>query len=50
MDAFTLIVVLLTIIWATGNFLFPVGSFIHILLVLILIIVVVRLMQSRPLP
>jgi hypothetical protein len=48
MDTFWTIVAILVILWLVGFFAFPgVGSLIHILLVIALIIVVYRLLTGR---
>ena len=48
MDTFWTIVIILVILWAVGFFAFPgVGSLIHILLVIAVIVVVYRLLTGR---
>ena len=50
MDTFWTIVVILVILWAVGFFALPgVGSLIHILLVVALIVIVYRLLTGRKL-
>ena len=42
------IIVILIVLWLLGAFVMPVGgSFIHLLLILVLAVVVIRLMQGR---
>ena len=46
--ALELLVVIVFLLWLLGAFIFPVGSgLIHILLVVVLAVVVIRLVQSR---
>ena len=48
MDTFWTIVIILVILWAVGFFALPgVGSLIHILLVIALIVIVYRLLTGR---
>lgn len=49
MDPLLIIVLVLIILWATGAFIFPVGSIVHLLLVVILIVVLVRLLRGQSL-
>jgi len=42
------IVLILIILWALGFFVVHIGSLIHLLLVIALIVLVVRLIQGRP--
>jgi hypothetical protein len=42
------ILVLLLILWLLGAFIVPVGGAVHILLVVFIVIVIVRLIQGRP--
>jgi Family of unknown function (DUF5670) len=42
------IILILLILWALGFFVMNVGSLIHILLVIALIVLIVRLIQGRP--
>ena len=42
-----LIIIVLIVLWALGNFAFNVGSLIHILLVIALILIVYRLVTGR---
>jgi Family of unknown function (DUF5670) len=42
------IVLILVILWALGFFVVHIGSLIHLLLVIALIVIVVRLIQGRP--
>jgi len=41
------ILIILVVLWALGFFAFHVGSLVHVLLVIALIIIVVRLLQGR---
>jgi len=41
------IVVVLLVLWLLGFIVYPVGSLIHILLVIALVVVIVRLLQGR---
>ena len=44
----TTIAIILVILWALGFFAFPViGSFIHILLVIAIIVILIRIIQGR---
>lgn len=47
MDPITIIVIILVLLWATGTFVYPVGSLIHLLLLIVLVIVVVRLIRGQ---
>ena len=47
MDLMTLLIILLVVAWLGGFTVFHVGSAIHVLLVVILVLVVIRLVQSR---
>lgn len=42
------LIVILVVCWLLGFFAFGVGSFIHILLVLAVIVLLVRLLRGRP--
>jgi len=42
------IVLILVILWALGFFVVHIGSLIHLLLIIALIVIVVRLIQGRP--
>lgn len=45
------LVVILLLLWFMGVVVFPIGtSLVHVLLVIALILVIVRLLQGRPLP
>jgi hypothetical protein len=41
------IIIILLILWALGYFAFNVGSLIHVLLVIAIIVVLVRIIQGR---
>jgi hypothetical protein len=41
------IVVILLVLWLLGFVVYPVGSLIHLLLVIALVVVIVRLVQGR---
>lgn len=41
------IVVVLLVLWLLGFIVYPVGSLVHILLVIALVVVIVRLLQGR---
>ncbi len=43
----TIIIILLLVLWLFGFFVFHVGSLIHLLLVIALILVIKRLLQER---
>jgi hypothetical protein len=41
------VLVVLLILWALGFFAFHVGSLVHVLLVIALVVVIIRLLQGR---
>jgi hypothetical protein len=47
MDLLTILVIVLVVLWAMGAFVVHVGSAVHLLLVIVLIIVLVRVLQGR---
>lgn len=49
MGLLELLIVVLIIAWLMGAVVYPVGSLIHLLLVVILVVIVVRLVQGRSL-
>lgn len=46
MDLLTLLIVILVIAWATGTY-FAVGSLVHLLLVLAIVVFIVRLLRGE---
>lgn len=49
MDPLTLLIVILIVLWATGTFVFPVGSFVHLLIVIVIVIILIRALRGQPL-
>lgn len=48
MGLLELVIVLLLVLWITGNLVFPaVGQLLHVLFVIAVILIIVRLFQSR---
>lgn len=47
MDVLVAIILILLVAWAIGFFAFNVGSLIHILLAVAIVIIIVRLLQGR---
>jgi hypothetical protein len=48
MGILEILIVVILLLWVTGGFIFPVGtSLIHLLLVIVAIIIVIRLLQGR---
>lgn len=44
------IAVVLLLLWLLGVLAYPIGGLIHLLLVVALVVVIIRLVQGRPLP
>jgi hypothetical protein len=47
MGILELLIVVLLILWLTGMFVFPIGSLVHVLLVVLLVVILVRVLQGR---
>lgn len=46
MDTLTIVIIILVLLWAAGYFVLSVGSLIHILLVVALVVLGIRLLRS----
>jgi len=46
MSLLGMLIVVLLVLWLLGVFVFPIGSLVHVLLVILLVVVVVRLVQG----
>lgn len=47
MTILELLIVLILIFWLIGAFAYPVGSLIHVLLVVVVVLIIIRIVQGR---
>lgn len=47
MTLLEILILVLLLIWVSGAFIYPIGSVIHIVLILIVVLIVVRLLQGQ---
>lgn len=48
MSLLDIVIIVILLAWLTGNFALHLGSLVHLLLVLAIVVLIVRLIQGRP--
>jgi ABC-type sulfate transport system permease component len=47
MSLLEVLIIVILLLWLTGNFVFSLGSAVHLLLLVLVVLIIVRVMQGR---